>query len=880
MSDSGTQFYQSLDSIDSLLAITNGQEMSEKISQNLPKIFDIFSSFKNKLNFGKVTNNDINQIIGALKFVDTLNLFMEDKDVNLLKDKMKEIRDLLNYFYDFKDIILKQINYTEMTIIYYNKLRFRNLYFHDHIGLCNEIENEINHVYDNNKFNFFLFKQMYNIFWVVQNVLDKNKKKELEYRLKNMKIESKNIKEKRNSYLGRGYIRNDNYIKDYKNYSGYDYNDNFGWNDDNSYHQKKGYYHSGRGGYMNNSNRKYYNKKPEEKEIEIPSDPSYYNNKSKENEIKTDEINIDDNNNIQFHDNNNNIIINENNNNTNNINGGNDSNGNNNIDDTNSNGGIRNEINQVENNNNNNNNNLDSIQINENNGGNGELHNINNINETNEVNKNDDIEILTGNTNLSSYNRNKKKVYPSKMIAVEVPINEEINNNNNSNDINNNNLNEVNNNNGAKIEDVNNTNNENNNNNTETNYNNSNSNNYSYNHKSETNSEYKQYNNDFRENKFKNYYYNNGYKQNIYNNKNGYRNNYNRYNMRNNISGNNFGENNKKLLFVEIDANNNPVENKNEENEIINGQVNEINDNTEQINYNNEPNGEVLNTDNNINNDIKEENLNINNENKEENKQKLEANENNQEQINEIKKKEETQLNNNNEEKNEKIKTISENINLNPEDDITTKISKSDSSINKINIINDIKNISYNIPETEEENLLEQENIPQENENEEEMSDDMPVNYEGQFKAFMIETQGIEPKGSYKLVTNNNFDENDNNDINEMDNNNLDENDLDEQINADIEKENLMSMNDVEQEKEIKLKECMEKLNIPQIIKDALDEIEEEEKQLKLKILHKLGDNYKNDAINHPIYTFYKNDFFKENPQIFSYYGYIFKILV
>ena len=876
MSDSGTQFYQSLDSIDSLLAITNEQEMSKKISQNLPKIFQIFSSFKNKLNFGQVTNNDINQIIGALKFVDTLNLFMEEIDVNKLKDKMKEIRDLLNYFYDFKDIILKQINYTEMTIIYYNKLRFRNLYFHDHIGLCNEIENEINHVYDNNKFNFFLFKQMYNIFWVVQNVLDKNKKKELEYRLKNMKIESKNIKEKRNSYLGRGYIRNDNYIKDYKNYSGYDYNDNFGWNDDNSYHQKKGYYHSGRGGYMNNSNRKYYNKKPEEKEIEIPSDPSYYNNKSKENEIKTDEINIDDNNNnIQFHDNNNNIIINENNNNTNNINGGNDSNGNNNIDDTNSNGGIRNEINQVENNNNNNNNNLDSIQINENNGGNGELHNINNINETNEVNKNDDIEILTGNTNLSSYNRNKKKVYPSKMIAVEVPINEEINNNsnNNSNDINNNNLNENNNNNGAKIEDVNNTNNENNNNNTETNYNNSNSSNYSYNHKSETNSEYKQYNNDFRENKFKNYYYNNGYKQNIYNNKNGYRNNYNRYNMRNNISGNNFGENNKKLLFVEIDANNNPVENKNEENEIINGQVNEINDNTEQINYNNEPNGEVLNTDNNINNDIKEENLNINNENKEENKQKLEANENNQEQINEIKediKKEETQLNSGGEEKNEKIKTISENINLNPEDDITTKISKSDSSINKINIINDIKNISYNIPETEEENLLEQENIPQENENEEEMSDDMPVNYEGQFKAFMIETQGIEPKGSYKLVTNNNFDENDNNDINEMDNNNLDENDLDEQINADIEKENLMSMNDVEQEKEIKLKECMEKLNIPQIIKDALDEIEEEEKQLKLKILHKLGDNYKNDAINHPIYTFYKNDFFKENPQIFS----------
>ena len=49
----------------------------------------------------------------------------------------------------------------------------------------------------------------------------------------------------------------------------------------------------------------------------------------------------------------------------------------------------------------------------------------------------------------------------------------------------------------------------------------------------------------------------------------------------------------------------------------------------------------------------------------------------------------------------------------------------------------------------------------------------------------MIESQGIEPKGSYKLVSNNNYEENEENEVD----NNFDENDLDEHINDDIEKE-------------------------------------------------------------------------------------------
>ena len=113
MSDSGNQFNQSLDNINSLLAITNEQEMSQKISQNIPILFQIFNSFKTNLNYGQVTSNDHSKVIEALKFVDNLNLFIEENEVRKFKDKMMEIRDLLKKRnYDFKDSILKQINYT------------------------------------------------------------------------------------------------------------------------------------------------------------------------------------------------------------------------------------------------------------------------------------------------------------------------------------------------------------------------------------------------------------------------------------------------------------------------------------------------------------------------------------------------------------------------------------------------------------------------------------------------------------------------------------------------------------------------------------------------------------------------------------------------
>lgn len=151
--------------------------MSQKISANIPKIFQIFQSFKNKLYSNYITDNDIKQIIEALKFVDNLNLFMEESDVKKFKERMGEITSILQKRnYDFKDTILHTIQYTEMTIINHRNNIYRKMYFNNHKGLSEEIENELDQVNKGNKFDFRLFKQMQNIYWVVKNVIDDKKR--------------------------------------------------------------------------------------------------------------------------------------------------------------------------------------------------------------------------------------------------------------------------------------------------------------------------------------------------------------------------------------------------------------------------------------------------------------------------------------------------------------------------------------------------------------------------------------------------------------------------------------------------------------------------------------------------------------------------------
>ena len=1045
MVDSGNQtsfFSKSLDNINSILSINNEFEMSQKISANIPKIFQIFYSFKTKLYSNYVNENDIDQIIEALKFVDNLNLFMEESDVKKFKEKMGEITYILKKRnYDFKDTIIDQIDYTKMTIINHRNDFYRNKYFNDHKGLSEEIEKELDQVNKGNPFDFRLFKQMQNIYWVVKNVIDDKKKAELDIRFNNMKIICRKIKEKRpNNYSKyQSYDDYGNDYTDYKNYSGtYDYNDNYKRNEDIGYYKNSRYddfgnkNHYYRGGYrknnynnnINNSNRKYYPKKQqEEKEVEIPADPSYYINKNKEEDLKeeTNDIIYNDTNNSNLTTNDNTSI---NNNNNSNINGGGDLNNNidnnnmsNNNNNNNFNGGIREEPNPSL-----------EYQINnenkENNGGNGENSNINN---NNDMNKNNDIEIITGNNNLTqnnigNYKRKSKNYYPNKMIAVEVPPpsgslepTQDNNNNNNNNNIlndnqkqNDNNLNNVedNINNGANID----------NNNKDLNNNRINNDEHNGDDNFNYNSEIKQYNNNNYNNNNYNKYKNNysGYKQNIYNknnNYNNYNNYYNRYSNQNNINMNNNQRKNnfqiKKRDFVEIEDNtnriisNNTIENtitntNTNENEIVNGQENEninvnninINENETSNNINNninnndnilsEPNGEVLdgqqntNNVNNVNMDIHE---NVN-EKKNDDEKKINHEDITKAIINtEIKQDENKNENENTQNKNIEIPEKKDDIIINSDNEINgedknintntntnTNINNTNDNINK-NIINindmidtipqndvidgntisnqnqneeekikdEIKeNINENTNDNNNNNnhqeIGEEENMSNEHINEEDDDDEDLNKYKGAFNAFVIEALGQEPKGDYRIKDHSSEDKEEEDE--KIDNNNLGENDLYDAIQYDMENEELMEMGEEERLNEIeirlKIKKLLKELNIPKILKDAEDELEQEELEkekdiinnntkdtnnintkdnnedikeninsndnnsghnhgnkymetikdmdpkLKDKITDQILNSFKKQQILAPKFSYYTNNFFKQNPQMFS----------
>ena len=236
-------------------------------------------------------------------------------------------------------------------------------------------------------------------------------------------------------------------------------------------------------------------------------------------------------------------------------------------------------------------------------------------------------------------------------------------------------------------------------------------------------------------------------------------------------------------------------------------------------------------------------------------------------------------------------------------------------NLNNINNINNMNNNDYNnnIQELDEEDNSNNQNNSNEhipNENEEEEFEEDNINYQAEFNKFIIETGGQEPKG-FKLKENSS----DEKEEDEKSENNFDENDLDEAIQDDIENENLIGMNDDEQAIELKIRDLLQKLNIPQIIKDAEDELEQEElekeknnenknneikeninnninndnadsnqnhsnkyldaakstdQKLKDKIKDKIRINYKKQEILAPKFTFYKNEFFQDNSQMFG----------
>ena len=155
---------------------------------------------------------------------------------------------------------------------------------------------------------------------------------------------------------------------------------------------------------------------------------------------------------------------------------------------------------------------------------------------------------------------------------------------------------------------------------------------------------------------------------------------------------------------------------------------------------------------------------------------------------------------------------------------------------NKPEINAEEKEENNNINKEKEENN----NINQESDNDkidEEDDFDMPINFTGEFNKFMIEATGEEPK-DYRLKEHSSEEKEEEN----LDNN-FDINDLDEAIQDDLETEQFITM-----EKDRELKNLLEKLNIPQIIKDAVEELEQEELEKEIFEKDNINNNENKDV--------------------------------
>ena len=292
-----------IDKIEDILIIKDPDEMDNKINKNMGNVHKIFYSFLKKISYNVITisKEEIDNFIYTLKFVDTLNLFIQNQTLKTLLDYMKSIYDnakKLSNNFEYKELILKKIKYTEMTVIFYKKRIFKNLYFGDGRILGKEIENNLEQVTRGGKFDQIIFKQMQNLFYVVQGRIEENKRIELQNKFSEMKNLSIKYKKQR---LNQGNYFEDYDYSDYKNYSNvgnnlYDYNENF--YDNRNYYEEdynNNYYKDSsrrfhRHSYRNNTyNSNYYIKKyyeGEEKEFE-----GNYKNNKENNEDNDDKKN-------------------------------------------------------------------------------------------------------------------------------------------------------------------------------------------------------------------------------------------------------------------------------------------------------------------------------------------------------------------------------------------------------------------------------------------------------------------------------------------------------------------------------------------------------------------------------------------------------------
>ena len=297
--------YPLLDDYEQLLLIYDEKEMNSKISNNFPGLKKFFKNILQRIIEENIPEREINSFIYSLKFIDNLNLFIDDTKLKTFKNFMNDIYSNLkksrNINYESKERIIERIKYTELTFIKNKKEYFKNLYLNNPNEISKEIEYELEKVNKKGYFDANHFQQIQNIYWILKNRIKNVKDKEfIENKIKNIK---------KTTYYD-NYYNNNRYNNHYNNK--YYYNNNsYGYNKNKNYYDNKNYFKGynyeneyyksqNHKKYNNYNNNYYYNKNNEAVEIV---------DKTNDNENIKDELTSNKNNLI-----NNKIIIeNENN---------------------------------------------------------------------------------------------------------------------------------------------------------------------------------------------------------------------------------------------------------------------------------------------------------------------------------------------------------------------------------------------------------------------------------------------------------------------------------------------------------------------------------------------------------------------------------------
>ena len=188
--------YPKIENYESILLIKEEKEMMSIISSAFDNIKTILKNILDRIKEQYIPVKEKNILLDTLKFIDNLNLFIDENTLKEFSKLMKKISSKLNNYKikrirkKTKNEIIAQIDFTELTFIKHRKSFYEKLFFKENNqnDIIKEIENDLQNVIKNEKYDWKLLQQIQNIFWILKNKIEnENEKKHLENKIKKIK---------------------------------------------------------------------------------------------------------------------------------------------------------------------------------------------------------------------------------------------------------------------------------------------------------------------------------------------------------------------------------------------------------------------------------------------------------------------------------------------------------------------------------------------------------------------------------------------------------------------------------------------------------------------------------------------------------------------